>query len=138
MVRTGSTPSPCKYSKGQKTRGVKDRDRIEKPGEENQTVQAPLQPPPKAPAERRMRGVKVLLRKIPLQVWEEGRRHLRRPEVGPEANQTRQKEAGHEGRPGHPANNPEEGREQEDSPAPRTLAEACPSQPRLLHALDTR
>ena len=79
---------PLEVLKGQQTRGVKDRDRIEKPGEENQRVQAPLQPPPKAPAERQMRGVKVLLRKIPLQVWEEGRRHLRRPEEGPEANQT--------------------------------------------------
>ena len=78
-----------------------------------------------------------MLRKIPLQVGEEGRTHLGRPEAGPEANQTQQKEAGPEGRSGQQANNPEEGREQEDSPTQRTLAEAGPSRPRMVHALDS-
>ena len=72
-----------------------------------------------------MKGVKVVLRKIPLQVGKEERRHFERPGVGPE------------GRSGQLANNPEEGREQKGNPKPRTLAETGPSRPKRMHTLDS-
>ena len=60
--------NPPEAPRDQKTRGVKDRDRREMPGEDDRRVPLPLQPLPEAPAESKMKGVKVVLRKIPLQV----------------------------------------------------------------------
>ena len=51
--------------KGKETRGVEHQDGSEKRGGEIQRAQAPIHPPPKASAERQMRGVKVMLKKVP-------------------------------------------------------------------------
>ena len=75
-------------------------------------------------AERQMRGVKVMLRKIPSQGGEEGNRGIIDPEAGQEAHRSRQQEVGNEGSPGDQAGTPREGQELEDSPAPRALTDA--------------
>ena len=56
---------PLEVLKGQETRGVEDRDTIKKLGGKTHRPQIPLHPPPEAPAERQIKGVKVILRKIP-------------------------------------------------------------------------
>ena len=87
-------------------------------------------------AERQMRGVKVMLRKIPLQVGEEGNRYIMDPEAGKEAHRSRQQEAGNKGRAGDQTGTPREGQEMEDRPAPRARTDADLPRPRLVHFLD--
>ena len=59
---------PLEKPNGQEIKGVEDREMVETPGGETQGLPAPQHPQPKALAKRQIRGVKVLLRKIPPQV----------------------------------------------------------------------
>ena len=56
---------PMEKRQGQETREGEDRGTAEKLGGGTQRQQTPLHPPPEAPAEGQMKGVKVMLRKIP-------------------------------------------------------------------------
>ena len=103
MERKESTTNPPEMTREQRTRGVKDKDRREKPKEDEKRAPLHLQPTPKTPGESQTKGVKVVLKKTPLQKGKEGTRHVERPKLGPE-----------------------EGWEQEGSPKTRTPTETGP------------
>ena len=60
------------------TRRVEGLGGVKRPVGDTQKTHGPEHPPPETPAERQMRGVKVMLRKIPLQKREEGLRYCSR------------------------------------------------------------
>ena len=83
-----------------------------------------------------MRGVEVRLKKLPLQVGEEGNWYIVNPEAVQKVRQSRQQNAGHEGPQGDQPGTPREGQELEGRSAPRVRTDADLPLPRLEHFLD--
>ena len=77
----GEYDNPQETTKDQRVRGVKDRDRREKPKEDEKRAPPLLQPPPKTPGESQTKRVKVVFKKKPLQTGEERMRYSERPEI---------------------------------------------------------
>ena len=80
----GEYENPQETTKDQGARGIKDRNRREKPKEYEKRATPLLQPPPKTLGESQTKRVKVVLNKTPLQTGKEGMRDIERPEVRPE------------------------------------------------------